>query len=115
LLGVPINQWKMLREEGSMSQYVRDTLDPVATTTRFIDENYFYYLVIRHQYSHYCCPDYLSKAGFDELQAVLKHKESRFVLHTSTIANVLQKMDKGELTKAVIMDHMDWFSEEEAV
>ncbi|KAJ1718790.1 hypothetical protein LPJ61_006471, partial [Coemansia biformis] len=29
LMGVPTNQWNMLHSEGGMSQYVRDTLDPV--------------------------------------------------------------------------------------
>ncbi|KAJ1643838.1 hypothetical protein LPJ64_004429 [Coemansia asiatica] len=114
LLGVPINQWKMLREEGSMSQYVRDTLDPVALTTRFIDENYFYHLLIKQQYSQMCCPGYLTKTGFDKLQLALKYRYARFVIHTSTIVDVLKRLGKGELTKAIIMDHMDWFSENEA-
>ncbi|KAJ2601695.1 hypothetical protein GGF40_001050 [Coemansia sp. RSA 1286] len=114
LLGVPINQWNMLRQEGSMSQYVRDTLDPVALTTKFSDENYFYHLLIRHRYSHVCCPDYLAKPGFDRLQSLLKDKTSKLILHTSTITGVLQKLNKGELSKAVIMDHMDWFSLEQA-
>ncbi|KAJ2705931.1 hypothetical protein FB645_002020 [Coemansia sp. IMI 203386] len=114
LLGVPINQWNMLRQEGSMSQYVRDTLDPVALTTKFSDENYFYHLLIRHRYSHVCCPDYLAKPGFDRLQSLLKDKASKLILHTSTITGVLQKLNEGELSKAVIMDHMDWFSLEQA-
>ncbi|KAJ2005952.1 hypothetical protein GGI04_002049 [Coemansia thaxteri] len=115
LLGVPINQWNMLRSEGSMSQYVRDTLDPVAHSTMFARDNYFYHLLFARQYSPHCCPDYLTKDGFKRLQRVARNgSETTFQLHTATILNTLNGMRAGELSKAVIMDHMDWFVPEDA-
>ncbi|KAJ2655145.1 hypothetical protein IWW48_005700 [Coemansia sp. RSA 1200] len=119
LLGVPISQWNMLRSEGSMSQYVRDTIEPVVAETSLADDNYFYHLVFALGYSRTCCPDYLTKQGFEALQQTLvaadpKSGRSTFRLHTATILDVLAGMQPGELTKAVIMDHMDWFSVQDA-
>ncbi|KAJ2765256.1 hypothetical protein IWQ56_004170, partial [Coemansia nantahalensis] len=115
LMGVPTNQWNMLRSEGSMSQYVRDTLDPVATGTSFARSNYFYRLVIAHEYSRRCCPDYLTEGGFARLRkTVADASRATFHIHTATIAETLWKMAPGELTKAIIMDHMDWFAPADA-
>ncbi|KAJ2715658.1 hypothetical protein H4R19_001081, partial [Coemansia spiralis] len=115
LMGVPARQWNMLHGEGSMSQYVRDTLDPVATGTLFAHSNYFYHLLIAHEYSPRCCPDYLTESGFARLQqAAADPNHTTFRIHTATIAETLWKMAPGELTKAVIMDHMDWFAPAEA-
>ncbi|KAJ1663753.1 hypothetical protein IW140_004645 [Coemansia sp. RSA 1813] len=118
LLGVPINQWNMLRSEGSMSQYVRDTIEPVLARTSLADDNYFYHLLFALRYSPTCCPDYMTKQGFDKLQRTLSADtpldQCTFRLHTDTILDVLAMMRPGELTKAVIMDHMDWFSAHDA-
>ncbi|KAJ2642427.1 hypothetical protein GGF44_001670, partial [Coemansia sp. RSA 1694] len=118
LMGVPINQWNMLRSEGSMSQYVRDTLDPVFYSTSCTKGNYFYHLLFARQYSPDCCPDYLTKDGFARLQQVVGRSASAasptFHLHTATLLDTLNGMCDGELNKAVIMDHMDWFSPEDA-
>ncbi|KAJ2050032.1 hypothetical protein H4S04_002857 [Coemansia sp. S16] len=117
-MGVPINQWNMLRSEGSMSQYVRDTLDPVFHSTSCAKSNYFYHLLFARQYSPDCCPDYLTKDGFARLQHTVGNDSASvrptFHLHTATLLDTLGGMRDGELTKAVIMDHMDWFSPEDA-
>ena len=44
-LGVPLNQRKMLLDEGSIYEFVRDTLDPIPSTYSFKDSAYFYPLV----------------------------------------------------------------------
>ncbi|ORX71830.1 hypothetical protein DL89DRAFT_265542 [Linderina pennispora] len=114
LLGVPINQWNMLRSEGSMGQYMADTIDPVATSTSFVNDNYFYHLLFSRSYSEQCRPDYLTPDGFRTLKQAANDTHTTFTLHTSTILDVLRKVQPGELTKAVIMDHMDWFTEKDA-
>ncbi|KAJ2909296.1 hypothetical protein GGI21_002026, partial [Coemansia aciculifera] len=115
LMGVPINQWNMLRSEGSMSQYVRDTLDPVFHSTSCATSNYFYRLLFARTYSPDCCPDYLKQDGFARLQSsATAARPPTFHLHTATILDTLNGMRNGELNKAVIMDHMDWFSPEDA-
>ncbi|KAJ2156603.1 hypothetical protein GGF46_005078 [Coemansia sp. RSA 552] len=112
LMGVPISQWNMLHSEGSMSQYVRDTLDPVATTTSFSCDNHFYHMLIAQQYSPECCPEYLTKNGFSKLQQQVVNSKAHpmFCIHTATVVDVLWKMYPGELSKAVVMDHMDWLT-----
>ena len=44
-LGVPLNQRRMLLDEGSVYEFVRDTLDPLASSYLFKDGAYFYLLV----------------------------------------------------------------------
>lgn len=44
-LGVPLNQRNMLLNEGSIYEFVRDTLDPIPATYSFKDGAYFYPLV----------------------------------------------------------------------
>lgn len=44
-LGVPLNQRRMLLDEGSIYEFVRDTLDPLASTYLFKTGAYFYLLV----------------------------------------------------------------------
>ena len=44
-LGVPLNQRQMLLNEGSFFEFVRDTLDPLASTYSFKNGAYFYLLV----------------------------------------------------------------------
>ncbi|KAJ2308594.1 hypothetical protein IWW55_000339, partial [Coemansia sp. RSA 2706] len=111
LMGVPTNQLQMLRSEGSMSQYVRDTLDPVFTTTKLSCDNYFYRLLICQQYTQDCCPDYLTMSGYHKLREVAcSRKHVAFHIHTATIVDTLWALQPGELTKCVLMDHMDWLS-----
>lgn len=51
-LGVPLNQRKMLLDEGSIYEFVRDTLDPIPSTYMFKDGAYFYPLV--RSWSMFC-------------------------------------------------------------
>jgi betaine lipid synthase len=44
-LGVPLNQRRMLLNEGTFFEFVRDTLDPLASTYSFKNGTYFYLLV----------------------------------------------------------------------
>lgn len=49
-LGVPLNQRKMLLNEGSIYEFIRDTLDPIASAYLFKTGSYFYLLVSRPGY-----------------------------------------------------------------
>ncbi|KAG0018984.1 hypothetical protein BGZ81_009978 [Podila clonocystis] len=111
-LGVPINQMKLILDEGDAVEYIYDTLDPIMHRSLFKNDQYFYNLVANRQYTATSCPSYLTQEGFQSL------KETRatdaMVLHTSSIIQVLRSMRDGELTKAVLMDHMDWFGPADA-
>ena len=44
-LGVPLNQRQMILNEGSIYEFIRDTLDPLASSYLFKNGAYFYLLV----------------------------------------------------------------------
>lgn len=58
-------------------------------------------------------PAYLSTKGFEIL---VKNPErlDAIKIHTDYIVNVLGKLDDNELTKVILMDHLDWFSVKDA-
>ncbi|KAF9233272.1 hypothetical protein BU15DRAFT_90430 [Melanogaster broomeanus] len=93
-LGVPLNQRKMLLDEGTIYEFVRDTLDPALTG----------------HYTPSSCPAYLTRSGFETLKANNGKATDAFRLHTDSIVNVLHGLSTWSLTRAVIMDHLDWFA-----
>ncbi|CAG8572399.1 12315_t:CDS:2, partial [Cetraspora pellucida] len=110
-LGVPIRQWKMLLDEGTAYQYICDTIDGVIANYKLADDGYFYFLCLMLHYSFESCPSYLTQSGFNKLKSGALDS---IRIHTSYIIDALKGLDEGELTRAVLMDHIDWFSECEA-
>ncbi|KAJ7497210.1 hypothetical protein FB451DRAFT_1458187 [Mycena latifolia] len=109
-LGVPLNQRKMLLDEGGVYEFIRDTLDPLASAYLFKTGNYFYLLALLGHYTHSSCPEYLTRSGFDTLKANNGQALDAFRLHTDSIVNVLRGLSDASLTRALIMDHLDWFT-----
>ncbi|KAJ7647411.1 hypothetical protein FB45DRAFT_893372 [Roridomyces roridus] len=109
-LGVPLNQRQMLLEEGGVYAFVRDTLDPLPKAHLFKNDNYFYRLGLRGHYTPESCPQYLTRAGFDKLKADNGKVLDAFRLHTDSIVNVLRGLSDWALTRALVMDHLDWFT-----
>lgn len=107
-LGVPRNQLACLLEDTSVAQFAADTLDPVAAQTSLATDNYHYHLCLAGRYGEHAAPLYLSRAGWERLCA--PGALDAFRLHTDAIVNVLRGLPDGELTRAVLMDHMDWFA-----
>ncbi|KAJ3729186.1 hypothetical protein DFJ43DRAFT_1156471 [Lentinula guzmanii] len=108
-LGVPLNQRKMLLDEGGVYQYVCDTLDPVLSTYLLKTQNYFYLLTLLGHYTPECCPSYLTRQGFEKLKAENCERLKAFRLHTDSILNTLRGLSSASLTRALVMDHMDWY------
>ncbi|KAG1745018.1 uncharacterized protein EDB91DRAFT_1271475 [Suillus paluster] len=108
-LGVPLNQRRMLLDEGTIYEFVRDTLDPLPSTYSFKGGAYFYPLALRGHYTPSSCPEYLTRSGFQALKANNGEATDAFRLHTDSIYNVLRGLTCWSLTRAVIMDHLDWF------
>ncbi|KIK03500.1 hypothetical protein K443DRAFT_676678 [Laccaria amethystina LaAM-08-1] len=109
-LGVPLNQRNMILEEGTFYDYVHNTLDPLATTYLFKTGSYFYLLTLLGHYTPASCPRYLTPSGFDALKKNDGEALDAFRLHTDAIVNVLRGLSKWSLTRALVMDHIDWFS-----
>ncbi|KAJ3888442.1 hypothetical protein GG344DRAFT_89949 [Lentinula edodes] len=108
-LGVPLNQRKMLLDEGGVYQYVCDTLDPVLSTYLLKTQNYFYLLALLGHYTPECCPAYLTRDGFEKLRADNCQRLNAFHLHTESILDTLRGLSSSSLTRALVMDHMDWY------
>ncbi|KAI9293726.1 hypothetical protein K502DRAFT_366453 [Neoconidiobolus thromboides FSU 785] len=111
-LGVPINQWNMLLNEGSSYQYMCDTLDPIISRSLFSNDQYFYHLCLKLQYTQDSCPSYVNQKYFQRLKSTNILDTMR--LHTSSILEVLRSLEPSSLTKVILMDHMDWFNEKDA-
>ncbi|KAG5342920.1 hypothetical protein C0989_005868 [Termitomyces sp. Mn162] len=128
-LGVPLNQRRMLLEEGSMYDFICHTLDPLISKYLLKTDNYFYLLVYIDSFfdpsfplliytgqallGHYtpaCCPSYLTLPGFNALKSNNNGRLDAFRLHTDSIVNVLRGLLPNSLTRALIMDHLDWFN-----
>jgi betaine lipid synthase len=94
-------------QDGSVSDFVKATLDPVPSLTTLKDDNYFYFLCLHGKYTRSSCPAYLKPEGFRALKDAKTN--NAFKLHTDTILNVLRGLPDNNLTKIIVMDSMDWF------
>jgi betaine lipid synthase len=122
-LGVPPAQMQMLLEEGlilfyigSAHEYCVNTFDPVIGSSLLRDDNYFFYMPLMLKYNQKATgnPAYLTQSGFDTLVRE-PHRLDAIKIHTDYIINVLNnQVEDGELTKVILMDHLDWFSVEDA-
>ncbi|KAJ3806287.1 hypothetical protein F5876DRAFT_91122 [Lentinula aff. lateritia] len=108
-LGVPLNQQRMLLDEGGVYQYICDTLDPILSTYLLKTQNYFYLLALLGHYTPECCPSYLSHEGFDKLKAKNCECLNAFRIYTETIFDILHELPSSSLTRVLLMDHMDWY------
>ena len=108
-LGVPVNQLNIFKNEGSVEQFAIDTLDPIPTRSLLSTDNYHYRLCLMGNYSHESCPLYLKEDAFNALKANHAQALDSFRLHTDSIVSVLRGMQDKSLTRAILMDHMDWF------
>ncbi|KAJ7147757.1 S-adenosyl-L-methionine-dependent methyltransferase [Mycena filopes] len=108
-LGVPLNQRKMLLNDGGVYEYIRDTLDPLPSSYLLKTGAYFYLLALLGRYTHESCPAYLTRDGFEKLKANSSQAINAFRLHTDSVVNVLKDLPDNSLTRVVVMDHLDWF------
>ncbi|TPX30534.1 hypothetical protein SmJEL517_g05910 [Synchytrium microbalum] len=113
-LGVPPAQMSMVLEDQTAYDFLVDSFDPVIAEKSLRDDNYFYYMPLMLRYLPTNCPGYLSESGFDTLKSNPEQLDA-IRIHTDTIINVLNtQCYDGELTKVILMDHLDWFSPEDA-
>lgn len=108
-LGVPVNQLNIFKNEGSVEQFAEDTLDPMPGRALLSKENYHYRLCLMGNYTHESCPEYLKEPVFNRLKADHCAALDGMRLHTDSIVAVLRGMQDNSLTRAILMDHMDWF------
>ncbi|KAI0322655.1 hypothetical protein OF83DRAFT_1161041 [Amylostereum chailletii] len=104
-LGVPKNQKDAFTNEGSVSDFIRDTLDPIGSHALLSKGAYHYLLCLLGKYTRESCPDYLTRRGFEALKADDGKMLDSFRLHTDSI-------NKTQLTFTNLLGTSDWFAPE---
>ena len=106
----------MIFDLGSLFEYAVNTLDPVMNNSLFKEDNCYYYLALMGRYREGAGgnPAYLSRDGFEELKNDIERLNA-VKIHTDYIVNVLKSIPENELTKVVLMDHLDWLGPDDAV
>jgi len=105
--GVPKPQQKLLEKEGGVAAFLRKVFEWLMTES-FLKENYFYKVYVDGEYSKECCPEYLKEENFYKLKNGLV---DRISTHTTTITEFLNTHPKNDISRFVLLDHMDWLSE----
>jgi S-adenosylmethionine-diacylglycerol 3-amino-3-carboxypropyl transferase len=108
LLGVPMPQHKLVQAQypGGMAGFIEQVVDRLFTTVPAHD-NYFYRLYAIGDYTEDCCPRYLTRQGVAELKGGLI---DRIEMHTCSVTEYLDRDDCPEISRFVLLDHMDWMS-----
>jgi len=118
-LGVPKKQLRMILGEygGDLHQCGMDTIIPCCQENWFKSENYFWYVCTAGEYHPEICPNYLKRDYFEKLRQNLLNNTTSVRINTQKYIDVLESGGpNGEgFSKVILMDHMDWFSEEMAV
>lgn len=105
-LGVPRPQIHLIQTEytGGLSRYVRDKMRHVFTRVLMAD-NYFWRIYITGSYTRACCPNYLRRENFSQLQK----NADRVKTHTGMLTRFL-KENPYPYTHYVLLDHQDWLA-----
>lgn len=109
LNGVPEAQRELLEKEGgfkSIGLFIKDSMETIMTKLP-IHDNYFYRVYLTGEYTKDCCPDYLTEEGFKTLKNGAVDKIS---IHTTTITEFLREHKKKDISRFVLLDHMDWMA-----
>jgi S-adenosylmethionine-diacylglycerol 3-amino-3-carboxypropyl transferase len=104
--GVPASQLDLLtKADGWMAKM----LNRVFHGTFIARDNYFWYGYLYGRYSRECCPRYLRPEHFPALRA----RTDRVSIRTGLLHEVAQSFPDGYFTCMVLLDHMDWLTEQQ--
>ncbi len=108
MLGVPRAQRLQVEKSrpGGIAKFIENRVETVFTRLPLAD-NYFWRVYLTGEYTTDCCPEYLTQAGFQKLQAGLGERIST---HTCSLADFLARQPVT-ISRFVLLDHMDWMSE----
>ncbi len=107
MLGVPHPQRKEVQAQhaNGVGGYVREAIEYVFRNLP-VSSNYFWQVYLRGHYTQKCCPEYLTRPGFEALKGGLA---DRVVPHTCTVTEFLAAT-RERISRFVLLDHMDWMS-----
>lgn len=107
LLGVPRQQRQQveLHFGGGIAEFIEQRIDEVFSRLP-IQDNYFWRVYLKGEYTPECCPNYLKPEHFAALKAGLV---DRISVHTQSVEDFLRQTSEP-ITRFVLLDHMDWLS-----
>jgi S-adenosylmethionine-diacylglycerol 3-amino-3-carboxypropyl transferase len=107
MLGVPHPQRKEVERQhaGGVAAFAREAFEYVARSLP-VWTNYFWTVYLRGRDTRDCWPEYLRRANFARLKDGLA---DRVTVHTCTVTELLERT-REQLSKFVLLDHMDWMS-----
>ena len=108
MVGVPKAQRRQIEKTyGNLVPFVQECLDTIFGVLP-IQDNYFWRVYATGKYTKECCPEYLSREGFDVLKAGAVDRVSSY---TDTCEGFLRKNPDLKISRFVLLDHMDWLSD----
>lgn len=109
MVGVPKAQRRQVETqyEGGIVKFVQDCVEAVFAKLPLRD-NYFWRVYITGKYTAECCPEYLKPDNFQRLKESLVHRVS---VHTDSVQGFLEKQQDVQVSRFVLLDHMDWLSD----
>jgi S-adenosylmethionine-diacylglycerol 3-amino-3-carboxypropyl transferase len=107
LVGVPRQQRQQVEYHfgRSVAEFIEWCIETVFTQLP-IQDNYFWRVYLRGEYSQQCCPEYLKPENFFALKDGLVDAIS---VHTDTVEGLLRQVEQP-VSRFVLLDHMDWLS-----
>jgi S-adenosylmethionine-diacylglycerol 3-amino-3-carboxypropyl transferase len=108
MVGVPKAQRRQVESqyEGGVVKFVQDAVENVFCKLP-LNDNYFWRVYMKGEYSRGCCPEYLKAENFELLKNGLVERVST---HTNSVQGFLEGHD-GQISRYVLLDHMDWLSD----
>lgn len=108
MVGVPKDQRKQIEKTyGKLVPFVQECLDTIFGVLP-IKDNYFWRVYTTGCYTKECCPEYLSREGFEILKA---GAVDNVTAYTCTAEQFLRKNPDIKISKFILLDHMDWLSD----
>ncbi|CAF1032087.1 unnamed protein product [Rotaria sordida] len=102
LNGIPSTQQKLM--DKSVTTIPMNAIDIVLSKLS-LKNNYFYRVYLYGKYTKECCPEFLKEENFNKLKDGLINRIS---IHTTTITNFLKEHQKKDISRFILLDHMDW-------
>ena len=104
--GVPPNQ---MGPEFHTSEHYGKVLRKIFLDPDFHKSNYFYRFYLEQGYKDpNCCPRTLKREHFESL----RENAGCFEWHHATVQETMERVKPNSFTKLVLLDHMDWMSNE---
>eukprot|EP00127_Corallochytrium_limacisporum_P000853 Clim_evm5s27 gene=Clim_evmTU5s27 len=107
--GVPQRQYDMLTYN-----VAERVVNHVGKNVVLGRDAHIFYAYWHGQYTVDCCPRYLSKQGFAQLKENLNSGKTVVEVYDGLMHEVLDRVvEDGELTIAILLDHMDWLDDKD--